>query len=326
MTADDAGFNALINFIREQNEITLIAHISPDGDTLGSALAVYLLLTRMGKKCEVVCDNPVPKIYAFFPDSDKVVTPENAIGYHAVIAIDCADRSRMGRAAKLFDNAEKTALIDHHVTNPGFAGINLIIPQAAAVAEIINSLYLKMDMPVNKDAACCIYAGIVTDTGNLSYDNTTPSALRIIADFVEQGLDIAKLNRLIYRTVPYCKTRVQGYLNSKIVLEHGGDIGISVLTREQMLSYNAADEDCEGVIDCIRDIDCVKIAVFIREGADGSFKVSLRSKETGDVGRIAKKFGGGGHKRAAGYTSYSSLSTVIANVIEEAAKALKDGT
>ena len=326
MTADDTGFNALINFIKEHNEITLISHISPDGDTLGSALAMYLLITRMGKKCEAVCENPVPRIYAFFPNADKVVKPENAEGYPAVIAIDCADASRMGRSAVLFNAAKETALIDHHVTNPGFAGINLVIPQASAVAEIIENIYSKMDMPVDRDAACCIYAGIVTDTGNLSYDNTTPAALRIIADFVERGLDIAKLNRLIYRTVPYSKTRVQGYINSKIILEHGGEIGYAVLTRAQMLGYDASDEDCEGVIDCIRDIDCVKIAVFIREGADGSFKVSLRSKDTGDVCSIARKFGGGGHKRAAGYTSRSPLSGVIAGVIDEAAKALRDGT
>ena len=324
MTADEAGFNALINFIKEQNEITLISHISPDADTLGSALAMYLLITRLGKKCEVVCENPVPRIYAFFPNAGKVVKPENAEGYSAAIAIYCADESRMGKSAGLFYAARETALIDHHVTNPGFAGTNLVIPRASAVAEIINSIYLKMDMPVDKDAACCIYAGIVTDTGNLSYDNTTSSALRTVADFVEQGLDIAKLNRLIYRTVPYSKTRVQGYVNSKIILEHGGDIGYAVLTRAQMLSFNATDEDCEGVIDCIRDIDCVKIAVFIREGADGSFKVSLRSKEKGDVCSIAGKYGGGGHKRAAGFTSRSPLSTVIANVIDDAAEALRE--
>lgn len=322
-TTADAAFDALIKFIREQDKITVVSHISPDGDTLGSALAVLLLLKRLGKKCEAVCDNPVPKIYAFLPCADKIVTPENAESYPAVIAIDCADRLRLGRAIKLFDAAKATALIDHHITNSGFADVNLVIPGASAVAEIISGIYAKMGMPIDSEAAGCIYTGIVTDTGNFSYSNTTPAALRLIADFVERGLDITKLNRLIYRTVPYQKTRVQGFVNSKICLEHNGDIGIGVLTREQMRRFNATDADCEGVIDGIRDIDCVKIAVFIREGADGSFKVSLRSKETGDVCSIAKKFGGGGHKRAAGYTAREPLSTVIVNVIEEAKNALK---
>lgn len=319
---DDAGFDALIKFIREHNEFTLISHISPDGDTLGSVLALYLLLKRAGKSCEAVCDNPVPIIYAFLPNADKFVTPENAVGYPCVIAADCADKSRLGRAAGLFDSAEKTALIDHHITNSGFADVNLIIPSASAAAEAVNSLYLKMGVPVDSEAARCIYTGIVTDTGNFSYGNTTPSALRITADYIERGLDITKLNRLIFRTVPYTKTRTQGFVNSRIYLEYGGKIGVGILTREQMRMFNAADEDCEGIIDSIRDIDTVRLAVFIREGADGSFKVSLRSKGNADVGGIAEKFGGGGHKEAAGYTAREPLSTVIVNIIEEAKKCL----
>ncbi|MBQ7060416.1 MAG: bifunctional oligoribonuclease/PAP phosphatase NrnA [Clostridia bacterium] len=323
MEAQRWDFGPVISFIREGERFTLLSHISPDGDTLGSALAIMHLLERLGKTVEAVCANPVPKIYAFMPGSEKVLLPEDAKGYERVISVDCADTPRFGRAIRFFAEAGETAAIDHHITNPGFAGVNLIVPDAAATAEIVYELFLAMGMSVDPAVASCLYTGIVTDTGNLSYSNTTPNALRIIADFVEKGLvDISDLNRRIYRTVPYAKTRVQGWVTSNIRLECGGAVGIGILTRARMLEFGATNEDCEGIVDCVRDIDCVKIGVFIREGADGSYKVSLRSKTVGDVGRIAAKHGGGGHARAAGYTARESLSTVIADIIAEAEEEL----
>ena len=322
MNEHDGDFEQLIAFIRRGTEFTLLSHISPDGDTLGSSLAMYGLLTRLGKKCEVVCSNPVPKIYSFLPNADKVVLPEDAVGYDFVISCDCADIPRFGRAVRLFDAAKDTASVDHHVTDPGFAHFNLIDADASATAEIVHELFIKLDMPIDEPIMKCLYTGITTDTGNLSYSNTTPNALRIIADFVERGLDISELNRLIYRTIPYNKTRLQGFVASRMQLECGGEVGIGVLTRAQMLEFDATNEDCEGIVDCIRDVDCVKIAAFIREGADGSFKVSLRSKDIGDVCRISEKHGGGGHARAAGYTAHEPLSTVIADFISQAEEEL----
>ncbi len=318
MKEHDAEFNAIIDFIKREKAFTLLSHISPDGDTLGSALALYALLIRLGKTVEVVCANPVPKIYSFLPNAECVIMPEDAVGYENVISCDCADLPRFGRAIVLFTHAENTAAIDHHITNPMFAKANLVVADAAATAEIIHELYVRMDMSIDEAAMKCLYTGIVTDTGNLSYSNTTPNALRIIARFIELGLDISELNRLIYRTIPYTKTRLQGFVVSKMQLEHDGQVGIAVLTLAQRLEFNATDEDCEGIVDCVRDVDSVKIAAFIRESSDGTFKVSLRSKSVGDVCRIAEKYGGGGHARAAGYTAKSPLTTVVADVIRDA--------
>ena len=319
----EKDLGSLIAFIEEGESFTLLSHLSPDGDTLGSSLALAHLLEKLGKTAEIVCPNPVPKIYAFMPGSEKVLLPEDAAGYPRVIAVDCADTPRFGRAVRFFGKAEMTAAIDHHVTNPRFAQINLVESGASATAEVIKKLYELIGVEIDESAAICLYTGIVTDTGNLSYSNTTPNALRIIADFVEKGLvDISDLNRRIYRTVPYAKTRVQGFVTSNIRLELGGAVGIGTLTQAQMQSYGATNEDCEGIVDCVRDIDCVKIGAFIRESADGSYKVSLRSKCVGDVGRIASRHGGGGHERAAGYTARESLSTVIADIIAQAAEEL----
>ena len=324
MSSNERDYDSIIEFIRANERFTLLSHISPDGDTLGSSLALMHLLTRMGKTVEVICSNTVPKIYGFLPGSELVRLPEDAIGYPSVISVDCADTPRFGRAIHYFEAAERTAAIDHHITNPRFAGVNLVVSDASATAEVVFELYHRLDMPVDETVAVCLYTGIVTDTGNLSYSNTTPNALRIIADFVEKKLvDVSEINRRIYRTVPYEKTRVQGFVMSNIRLECGGEVGIGTLTQAQMLGYGATNEDCEGIVDCVRDIDCVKIGAFIRESADGSFKVSLRSKGVGDVCRIASKHGGGGHEKAAGYTAREALSTVLADIIREAEEELR---
>lgn len=323
MNSSNKDFESVIRFISEGEEFTLLSHISPDGDTLGAALALMHLLKRLGKTVEAVCANPVPKIYSFMPGAGSVVMPEDAVGYERVISVDCADTPRFGRAIRLFEDAKHTAAIDHHITNPRFAGINLVVPDASATAEVVNELFIRMGIEVDREAATCLYTGLVTDTGNLSYSNTTPNTLRIIANFVETKLiDVAELNRLIYRNVPYAKMRVQGFVTSNIQLECDGMFGFATLTQAQMKNYGATNEDCEGIIDCVRDIDSVRIAAFIRESADGSYKVSLRSKGVGDVGRIAAVHGGGGHEKAAGYTAHEPLSTVIATITAQAKEEL----
>ncbi|MBR4434880.1 MAG: bifunctional oligoribonuclease/PAP phosphatase NrnA [Clostridia bacterium] len=323
MNTSNKDIESVIRFISEGERFTLLSHISPDGDTLGSALALRLLLKRLGKTVEAVCANPVPKIYSFMPGADEVILPEDAKGYERVISVDCADTPRFGRAISLFSQAERTAAIDHHITNPHYAETNLVVADASATAEIMHALYLRMGVEIDRDAATCLYTGLVTDTGNLSYSNTTANTLRIIADFVEKKLvDVSELNRLIYRNVPYAKTRVQGFVVSNIQLECDGMFAYATLTQAQMKSYGATNEDCEGIIDCVRDIDSVRIAAFVRESADGSYKVSLRSKGVGDVGRIAALHGGGGHEKAAGYTAHEPLSTVIASISAQAKEEL----
>lgn len=320
---NERELDAIIEFINNGTEFTILTHISPDGDTLGSALALFWFLRELGKQVEVVCSNPVPKIYSFLPGAEDILLPESAKRYPNVIACDCADLFRTGRAKEIFNDASFTAVIDHHVTNLGFASVNLIAPDASATAEIVYTLFERCNWNVNHNAMTCIYTGLSTDTGNLAYSNTTSKSLRVIADFVDRGFDIAKYNRLIYRTIPFNKTRLQGDVVSKMKLEANGKIGIAVARRSQMLDFDASDEDCEGIVDCVRDVDSVLIGIFIRESTDGSYKVSLRSKEIGNVCTIAEKYGGGGHIRAAGYTAYGELQEVVLTAINEAKEELQ---
>ena len=318
----DNSFDAVIEGVKKYNSFSILTHVSPDGDTLGAALALKILLERLGKKAEVVCEEPVPHIYGYLPGSAQVVAPDNAFCGECVVAVDCADAQRFKKADFIFKNASFTMVIDHHFTNKGYADVNLIRADASATCEIIDELYKRMDEPTKGDAAVCIYTGIVTDTGNLTYSNTTANCIRTVAELYENGLNITEVNRYIYRTVPYNKTRVQGYALANMQLMCEGRIGIATLTVGQMDMFGATGEDCEGIVDQVRDVECVRVAAFIREGRDGTFKVSLRAKECCDVGKIAKQYGGGGHENAAGYTSKEPLSTTIANIVSAVAEEL----
>lgn len=319
---DPALFKGIIDGIERYGTFSILTHVSPDGDTLGSALAMYILLTDLGKKAEVICEEPVPHIYAYLPNAEKVVLPEKAVGYECVITCDCADMQRFKKAEHLFRAAKHTMVIDHHFTNKGYGDVNLIKADASATCEIIYDLYNALDVPVSNEAAICIYSGIVTDTGNLTYSNTTGDCIRMVAAMYENGLNITEINRNIYRTVPFSKTRMQGYVLSNMKLELDGKIGLATVSIAEMERFGATNEDCEGLVDSVRDVESVRLAIFIREGRDGTFKVSLRSKECADVGRIANKYGGGGHAAAAGYTSREPLSTTIANVLRDAKEEL----
>ena len=309
------SLNAVLNGIKNYSSFSILTHVSPDGDTLGAALALHILLTRLGKRSEVLCDERVPHIYGFLPCAENVLTADTAEGLDCVIAVDCADAQRFKKADGIFKNAKLTMVIDHHFTNKGYADINLIRPEASATCEIIYDIFKGLDLSIDSGSAICLYTGIVTDTGNLTYSNTTPNSIRIVAELYEEGLNITEVNRSIYRTVPYAKTRVQGYALANMQLYDNGRIGLATLTVAQMDSFGATDEDCEGIVDQVRDVECVRVAAFVREGRDGTFKVSLRSKECADVGKIAKSNGGGGHEAAAGYTSKEPLSTTVANVL-----------
>ncbi|MBR3383445.1 MAG: bifunctional oligoribonuclease/PAP phosphatase NrnA [Clostridia bacterium] len=322
--SDVEALNSIIEGIRSFDRFSILTHVSPDGDTLGSGIAVQILLESLGKKAEVVCEEPVPHIYGYLPNAGRVVLPQEAASFECVIACDCADRQRFKKAEHIFENAKHTMVIDHHFTNKGYADANLIRPGASAACEVVFDLYKAMDIPVCPEAAVCIYTGIVTDTGNLTYSNTTPHAIRIVAELYENGLNITEINRNIYRTIPYVKTRLQGHVLSNMKLEAGGRIGIATVTVGEMEAFGATNEDCEGIVDSVRDVESVRVAIFIREGRDGTYKVSLRSKECADVGKIAGKYGGGGHAAAAGYSSKEPLSTTIANVLRDVSQELEN--
>jgi phosphoesterase RecJ-like protein len=304
-----------VRFLRAYDDLLLIAHVSPDGDTLGSSFALYGALLELGKHAQVVCEDPVPAIYRFLPFSDQLIPPEKAKPAEAVVCMDCADLGRTGRCESLFHAANTTLNIDHHGTNDRYAQENFV-QKAGATGELVYNVITSLKVTLNKNIASCLYAAITTDTGNFAYSNTTPDTLRIAAELLDTGIDLPYLNRCLFRTVPFHKLKLHALAVSKAQLFEHGRIGISCITREEIQQCGATSEDSEGIIDAIRDIDTVEIAALLRESDDGLIRVSLRGKSSADVSKIAVRFEGGGHRLAAGCTMKPPINEAAAQILD----------
>ena len=313
--------NDAVEFLRGNDDFLLISHISPDADTLGSALALYAALRGLGKRAEVVCADPVPQMSRFLPNADIIRLPEEVRSHDCVVTIDCADRQRTGRCESLFLKAGRTLNIDHHGTNDLYAQANYV-ERAGATGELIYRIVTALGAKLTTEVASCLYAALTTDTGNFSYTNTTPDTFRTAAALLESGIDLPYLNRMLFRTVPYRKMKLHAFALMKMKLYDEGRIGITTLSHEDMASCGASGEDAEGVIDAIRDIDTVEIAVTLREDADDSIRCSLRGKTYANVSAIATRFGGGGHRFAAGCTLHIPLEKAAEAILREAEAAL----
>lgn len=190
---------SIARLIAENNDFTLIMHVSPDGDSIGSACALRLALMAMGKRVQAVCDGDVPRIYRFLEGAEDIIKPNDARITSAAIAVDCADEGRMGAADEIFAQAKHTANIDHHVTNTMFAQHNAVEAHAAAAAEVVKRLIEQLDADFGANIATCLFCGLVTDTGNFAYSNTTPDTLFAAGELLQRGADNALINRAVYR-------------------------------------------------------------------------------------------------------------------------------
>lgn len=313
---------SLAAFIRANDGFTIIAHMSPDGDALGSSLALLWLLKKLDKRAEAVCTDPVPHMYAFLPLAGEMQLPDKAVGYENVIAVDCADKARLGKAMGLFEAAAQTYNIDHHPTNDAFAHHNLVDSTVAATGELIYRLAKNLGVQLEADFASCAYTALMTDTGNFAYSNTTGETLRIAGDLLDAGADGYSLNLRIYRSTSLERLHLLQRAIGNIRLYQDGQVGITSLSRAEIQESGANEEDTEGIVDCVRDIHSVEVAIFIKESGNNEWKVSLRSKLRADVGAIAAEMGGGGHARAAGYSAQGDLAAVWADVLGRAEEAL----
>jgi phosphoesterase RecJ-like protein len=237
--------------------------------------------------------------------------------------VDCADVARAGRCEPLFHAAKSTLNIDHHGTNESYAAFNYV-KKSAATGELIYRLLTELKCPVDRDVASCLYAAIATDTGNFSYSNTTPDTLRVAAELLDAGIDLPELSRRLFRTIPFNKLKLQALVIDKTALYENGRVGVAYVTLDEIASCGAKAEDTEGIIDLIRDIATVEIAVFLRESEDGAIRVSLRGKTCGNVSKIATQYQGGGHRLAAGCTLNMPIAQAAETMLAAAKKQLQE--
>jgi len=303
--------------LRARDRFLLTAHEGPDGDALGSLLGMHQLLTQLGKDSVMFLgakEFPLPIEYRFLPLEEVFHEPPADMADRTVVFLDCGNIDRMP-VDFLTAGDNDIINIDHHHDNTRFGDFNLVDVDASCTAEIVYDLAVLFGATITKEMASALYVGLITDTGKFMYENTSAHTHRIAADLIEAGVDIDDTYRRLYEHVPIEKLRLVARALDGIQLHCNGRLVISSITAADYAATGAGEEMTEGVIDHLRSIDGTKVAAVVRDlGNRGraARKVSLRSSEGDvDVSAIARKNGGGGHKRAAGFSTDLELEELV---------------
>jgi bifunctional oligoribonuclease and PAP phosphatase NrnA len=283
----------------------VLSHYRPDGDAIGSTLALALALEKLGKSVRVLNEDPVPETLRFLPGSELVEHPGDApITVDAVIAVDCATRERLGKKClAVLAPAPLWINLDHHVSNEAYGDLHFIDSDAPATGEIIFNLLSSTGLPLDREIGANLYVAISTDTGSFQYQGTTARTYEIGAQLIRLGVDISTLARHTYESYPLRRIELLRGLLNAMEITHGGRVASWGLTKELAAATAMKPEDAEGLIDNLRSIQGVIVAAALEElpGPDGKIRLSLRSKDPRvDVGKVCARFGGGGHPLAAG--------------------------
>ena len=316
MTRKPRPLDGVMNAIRMARSIALVCHISPDGDTVGSALALRLGLMELGKTVTIYCQDKIPDVLCFLPGAEEFRLPEEMTEeVDLLLCVDVSDEKRMGRCKALKRMAHHTALIDHHPTNTRFCEVSMVDDAAPANCLIINELLWRLDCTITPDVALCLAVGLSTDTGNLTYKSTTPEAYRVMGDLLETGAPIGEAHRHIYRERPPRQLALLAKALESLQFHDEGRITSIRLTKQDFDNCGALPEDAEIIVNYGLDVQGVRMCVFAREQADGSTKLSLRAVAPYDITGVAQSFGGGGHAQAAGAAVQLTLDDAIAQVV-----------
>lgn len=300
--------------IQDADTIAIGGHIRPDGDCTGSCMALYQYLTE--NEPEKTVDVYLEKI----PDAYASLIPEGVIlhelqvdkTYDLFICLDCGDEKRLGFSLPLFEQAEHTFCIDHHISNQHFAEYNHIVPDASSTCELVYDL-LDYDK-ISRKTAELLYLGIVHDTGVFQYACAGPSTFRAAAKLLEKGVDAPKLIQDTYYEKSYAQNQILGRALLESIVFMKGKCIASYITKKTMDFYGVTPADLDGIVSQLRVTKGVEVAVFMYETEASVYKVSLRSKERVDVSKIAAYFGGGGHEKAAGYSMAGTPQDVLTNL------------
>jgi len=319
-------FDEIGRVLREHQRFAILSHVRPDGDALGSQLALALSLQQLGKNVRVWNEDGMLEKYSFLPRSELLTKPPSpAADVDVAIALDTAIQNRLGTGLAAVGSARIWINIDHHRSNPGYGDLVIVDSNAPATGEMIFSLIKSQGLPFNHDIAENLYAAISTDTGSFQYPKTSARTFEIAAELVRVGgLDVGRISQQLYENYPRRRLELLRELLRTTRFEFGDRAASFSLTSKTAADLAVLPEDNEGLIDYLRAIRGVFVAVFFEELADGKVRVSMRSKdEAVDVCAICQKFGGGGHTLAAGARVRGSLAEVEEKVLEEIREVLK---
>lgn len=301
--------------IEVSNSIVILTHEHPDGDAVGSSLALMHGLKRIGKNVDVVIPE-VNQMYSILPGFEEIkASCADGHNYDLCIALDSSDLERLHVLKDVFRSAKHTIVIDHHITNQNFGDVNYVNAVASSTCQNIIVILATLDIAINKEMATCIYTGMLTDTGGFRY-NVQSETFEFAGMLLETGIDIAKIYKILFDTSTLARTKLLGRAINNLEIFCDGKVAFTYVTAEDFEELKNQDGDQEGIVNYGRDIEGVEVSIFARE-KDGKRKVSLRSNEYFNVSLLASKYSGGGHLKAAGFETEKSIKEIKEELIIE---------
>lgn len=318
----------IIHQLKNSRHVFIATHANPDGDAIGSLMAMGLALNDLGKKTTIYTEDAIPAVYRYLLGVKKIShSLAEPPPHDTALILDCGNLRRIGAAAAVVRSIPTLINVDHHPTNTRFGDLQLIDPSACATAEIVYYLIKALGVPLTKAMATSIYTGILTDTGSFRFQNTNRSAFMICEEMVGLGVDPYLIAQYVYGTYSLGRLKLINLALDSIEISENGKLSLMVVTQDMLTSSGTHPCDADGLITYARSIENVQVAVLIQERSDSNqqppgtpaYHVSLRSNGMVDVGAMAGAFGGGGHFSAAGFSVKSALNDLKAKVFELAA-------
>ncbi len=313
-------YSKLNNIIKSSKHILIISHVNPDGDTLGSMLGLYLaILENFKKKSDMLSVSKLPDVYSYLPHYSEIKQLDEidkSREYDLVINVDVAAIDRVCDAKILFEKAKFSVNIDHHKTNIGYGNLNFINSDASSTGEVLYNCFEQMGWKINLDTAICLYTAILTDTGSFRFDNTKPKTFETAAKLVEIGVQPSEVYKKVYESDSKTLVMFQAHCISKAKFSDDNKIAYTKVFRKDMEQFSAGDDCMEGLTEKLRAIVTTRLAFVAKEMKSGGTKFSMRSKFA-DVAQLCEKFGGGGHKFAAGCTIKAPVDEAVKKMLSE---------
>ncbi|MCO1601733.1 DHH family phosphoesterase [Desulfosporosinus nitroreducens] len=314
-----------IEVLRKAPKVALFSHVSPDGDCLGSMLAIGLALEKMGKEVSFYNPNPVPSNLMFLPGSSRISQQLPDPQPETLVFVDCTDLGRVNLLTSDISKVSTILNLDHHISNQHFGHINWVDAQASAVGELALTLINLLGAEIDSEIATNVYTAIVTDSGCFQYGNTTAQTHRLTAELLDLGIDLVSIHHKIFDQKPLSQIKLLQYALNGLEIHAEGQLALMTLSLEDFQKSGAEQELSEGLVNHARSIAGVEAAVLLKEAGPLEIKAGLRSNLWLDVNAIAAKFGGGGHNRAAGCTFRVPIEDAKQSIVSAIEEALRIG-
>ena len=311
----------ILEEIKKANSIVLLGHENPDGDAVGSCLAMKLALEKMGKKADLIMPE-YPKEFSFLPGADSILKESDVQSYDLVITLDCATTKLMQNFIKYFDNAKSKVVIDHHGMNSMYGDYNFVDQEAPACAQLLYVVFNYFNIEITKEIATCLTAGIITDTNGFRNDSVTSETFRITAELCDSGINISKIYQIVFSNKSRVQFELQRLAQNRMEFFEDGKVAYTYITKEDEEKLGCKNGDYDGIVNIGLNVDGVEVSMFIRDTPKGA-RCSLRAKDYVNVAEVALLFGGGGHIKAAACTVQGTIDQAKTQILNRVRACLK---